>query len=161
MKSACLVGVLLVAAIGALKATPAVQDAKIPYPAAFREWAHVKSTIVGPQSPSFATNGGVHHFYANAKALEGYRSGTFADGSILIDDLLETKDGATGVTIEGARRRLAVMVKDTARFTGTGGWGFEIYKGDSQTGSLSSEARAACFGCHQKATNSVFSTFRN
>jgi hypothetical protein len=137
-------------------------DTGIPYPAAFREWTHVKSTIVGPQSPSFANNGGLHHFYANAKALEGYRTGSFPGGSILIDDLLETKDGtATGVTVEGPRRRLAVMVRDSVRFASTGGWGFEVFKGDTQNGSLTSEGRAACFACHQKATNGVFSAFRN
>ena len=115
---------------------------------------------MGPTNPSFATNGGLHHFYANAKALEGYRSGSFPDGAILIDDLLEAKEGAAGVTAEGGRRRLAVMVKDNARFADTGGWGFEVFKGDTQTGSLSSDARATCFACHQKATNSVFTTFR-
>src|SRR4029450_12382223 len=61
-------------------------DTGIPYPAAFREWTHVKSTIVGPQSPSFANNGGLHHFYANAKALEGYRTGPFPRGAVLTDD---------------------------------------------------------------------------
>jgi hypothetical protein len=119
MKKQCLVAAALF--LCALQAT-AEQDAKIPYPTGFREWAHVKSTIVGPTNPSFATNGGLHHFYANAKALEGYRSGSFPDGSILIDDLLEAKEGAAGVTAEGARRRLAVMVKDSARFADTGGW---------------------------------------
>jgi hypothetical protein len=157
MRKLCLVAAVLVS--GSFHAT-AGQDNKIPFPAGFREWAHVKSTLVGSANPSFATNGGLHHFYANAKALEGYRNGSFPDGSILIDDLLETKDGAAGVTGEGARRRLAVMVKDSARFADTGGWGFEVFKGDTQTGSLSSDGRAACFACHQKAANSVFTTFR-
>ena len=138
------------------------QDDKIAYPAQFRGWAHIKSTLVGPQNPGFASNGGLHHFYANEKGVEGYRTGAFPDGAILIDDLLETKDASTaGVTGEGARRRLAVMVKDSKRFADTGGWGFEVFKGDTQTGSLTSDARAACFACHQKAAkNAVFSELR-
>jgi cytochrome c551/c552 len=133
----------------------------VAYPAQFRSWAHVKSTLVGPQSPGFAANGGLHHFYANAKGVEGYRTGAFPDGAVLVDDLLETKDTATpGVTSEGPRRRLAVMVKDSQRFAKTGGWGFEVFPGDTQTASLNADGRAACFACHQKAKNAVYSELR-
>jgi hypothetical protein len=52
------------------------------------------------------------------------------------------------------------MVKDSRRYAATGGWGFEIFPGDTQTGSLNAEGRAACFACHQKAKNSVYSAFR-
>ena len=136
-------------------------DDNAPYPAQYRGWAHVKSTLVGPQSPSFATNGGLHHFYANEKGVEGYRTGAFPDGAVLIDDLLEAKEAAApGVTTEGPRRRLAVMVRDSRRYAATGGWGFEIFPGDTQTGSLNVEGRAACYGCHQKAKNSVYSQLR-
>jgi hypothetical protein len=80
---------------------------------------------------------------------------------VLIDDLLETKEVATpGVTVEGPRRQVAVMVKNSGRYTATGGWGFEIFPGDSHTGSLNEEGRAACFACHQKAKNAVFSELR-
>jgi hypothetical protein len=133
---------------------------KIPYPKEYRKWVHVKSTLIGPQHASFAKNGGIHHFYANEKAMEGYRSGEFPDGSILIDDLLEIKENA-GVTSEGARRRVAVMTKESQRYPETGGWGFEIFAGDSQgDGVLTAEARKECFACHQKGRDSVFSQFR-
>ena len=132
----------------------------VSYPKEYRQWAHVKSTLIGPQHASFASNGGIHHFYANGKGVEGYRTGKFPDGSVLIDDLLEVKESA-GVTSEGARRRLAVMVKDSQRYPDTGGWGFEIFKGDGLSdGALNAEAKAACFACHQKARDSVFSAFR-
>lgn len=144
----------------AIHAAAAPDDA-VSYPADYRQWAHVKSTLVGPQNPGFATNGGLHHFYANPKGIEGYRTGTFSDGTVLIDDLVEMKDGATpGVSDEGPRRRLAVMVKDSRRFADTGGWGFEIFKGDTQAGSLDVKGRAACFACHQKAKSAVFSQVR-
>lgn len=137
------------------------QEDKVAYPTHYRGWTHVKSTLVGPQNPGFASNGGLHHFYANEKGVEGYRTGTFPDGAVLIDDLLETKDVSTpGVTVEGPRKRLAVMVKDSQKFAKTGGWGFEIFKGDTEAGSLSADGRGECFACHQKAKNAVFSELR-
>src|SRR5215469_18954525 len=69
------------------------------FPKEFRKWAHVKSVLVGPQSAAFATEGGIHHIYANDKALEGYETGKFPDGSVIVYDLLETKEIA-GNTIE-------------------------------------------------------------
>jgi hypothetical protein len=137
------------------------RDHKVAYPTQYRGWTHVKSTLVGPQNAAFATNGGLHHFYANEKGVEGYRNGVFRDGAVLIDDLLATKDIATpGISVEGQRRRLAVMVKNGQRYAATGGWGFEIFVGESHAGSLGADGRAACFACHQKAKNAVFSEFR-
>ena len=146
------------AAAGLLMAAGGIS---VSYPKDYRTWVHVKSTLIGPQHSSFASNGGIHHFYANAKAMEGYRSGKFPDGSVLIDDLLQVKEDA-GVTTEGARRRVAVMVKDTQQYRDTGGWGYEVFKGDDQEGALTAEAKASCFACHgkQKDRDSVFSEFR-
>jgi hypothetical protein len=151
--------VLIAASLGCCYTFADGGGTAVSYPNEYRQWVHVKSTLVGPQHASFATNGGIHHFYANAKGMEGYRSGKFPDGSVLIDDLLEVKDSA-GVTSEGARRRLAVMVKDSQRYRETGGWGFEIFKGDDHGATLNAEAKTACFACHQKGRDSVFSAFR-
>jgi hypothetical protein len=155
-------GLIVAAMLVTPLVTGALQDTPVAYPAQYREWAHVKSTLIGPQNPGFATNGGLHHFYANEKGVEGYRSGTFPDGAVLVDDLVEMKDAAStpGVSIEGARKRLAVMVKDAKRFAATGGWGYEIFKGDMQTASLDAAGRAACQACHQKAKNAVYSEWR-
>ena len=134
-------------------------DLAVPFPEGYRNWVHVKTTLVGPQSPAFAVNGGIHHFYANEKALEGYRTGTFPDGAVLIDDLLETRENA-GITSAGPRRRVAVMLKGAERYRETGGWGFEVFKSDGHDGSLTPEAAAGCFACHEKARASVFSEFQ-
>src|SRR5262245_44232341 len=58
----------------------------VPYPEGFRSWTVVKSLIVGPDHDSFAKRGGIHHYYANDKAVAGYRTGTFPDGSIVVDE---------------------------------------------------------------------------
>ena len=131
----------------------------VPYPEGFREWVHVKSTVVGRESTAFESQGGLHHFYANEMALKGHRGGSFPEGSVLIDDLLEAKVTA-GVTSAGPRRHTAVMVKDSQRYRETGGWGFEVFKGESRDGSLTPASRAACFACHTNGRDSVFSELR-
>ena len=133
------------------------------FPAEFRRWAHVKSVLVGPQSGAFATEGGIHHIYANEKALQGYDTGKFPDGSIIVYDLLETKEVA-GNTIEGSTRRVDVMVKDSERYRATGGWEFMSFpKGDPSDGTLSPDRQATCSACHAKRKDHdfVFSEFRH
>ncbi len=132
------------------------------FPKEFRKWAHVKSVLVGPQSAAFATEGGIHRIYANDKALQGYDSGTFPDGSVIVYDLLETKEVA-GNTIEGQPRRVDVMVKESQRYASTGGWEFMSFSGNDQTnGKLTAARQASCASCHsqRKDRDSVFSEFR-
>ena len=134
----------------------------VQYPAGYRLWAHVKTALIGPQSPAFENSGGIHHIYANEKAMDGYRTGRFPDGSVLVADFLETRESA-GVTTEGPRRRIDVMVKESKRYAETGGWGFESFRGDSQTDRVvTAEIATTCFACHskQKERDSVFSIFR-
>ena len=132
------------------------------FPTEFRTWAHVKSMLVGPRSQAFATDGGIHHIYANDKALEGYESGKFPDGSVIVYDLLETKE-VLGNTIEGQTRRVDVMVKQSERYASTGGWEFMSFSGNDQSnGTLSAVREATCAGCHanKKDHDFVFSEFR-
>jgi hypothetical protein len=133
------------------------------FPASYRQWVHVKSTLIGPPFPQFATEGGIHHIYANDKAMEGLRTGQFPDGSVLVYDLLETTENG-GVTSEGKRRRVDVMRKDSKAYPSSGGWWFGRFMGsDQQNEVLTSEHRAACFVCHQKRQphGFVFSEFRD
>jgi hypothetical protein len=118
--------------------------------------------VIQPGHPLYDAFGGIHHIYANPKGIEGYRGGRFADGAVIVFDLLDAKsaDNAIG---EGARRVVGVMHKDSKRYAATGGWGFEGFKGDSATERVvGSNAASACFGCHapQKARDYVFSAWR-
>ena len=134
----------------------------VDYPQDYRKWVHVKSGLIGPQSPAYARYGGLHHIYANQHAMEGYSSGRFPDGSVIVFDLLETRDNS-GATVEGARRFIDVMTKDAGQYPETGGWGFEEFKGDSSSErALSLEGRTACYSCHTavKGHDFVFSAFR-
>ncbi len=117
---------------------------------------------VGPKSRVFETEGGVHHIYANDKAMEGLKTGKFPEGACLVYDLLELKE-ADGVALEGTRRRIDVMVKNEARGKENGGWDFQRFMGDHwQVDVLTAKERTSCFNCHskQKAKDFVFSTFR-
>jgi len=104
----------------------------------------------------------MHHIYANAKAVEGYRTGRFPDGAIIVFDRFRLQvNGAT--TKIGDRQLVDVMVRDSARFRDTGGWGFDEFVGDSRVDHAfePSKAAATCFTCHtQRRENGyVFTTF--
>ena len=138
---------------------------RVPYPDGFRSWTHVKSDYVGPGHSSFAKRGGFHHFYANAPAIQGYRTGKFPNGSVLVDEGVLAKEGddkAKGMLLEGERRAIDVMVKDDTLYTSTGGWGYEHFDGNERTGKLTTSERTRCFECHgtQEERDSVFTTIR-
>jgi hypothetical protein len=124
----------------------------------------VKSLIVGPEHETFAKRGGIHHYYANGKAVAGYRAGVFPDGSIVVDEAVWTKDGegrTKGLVFEGERRFLDVMVKDSGRYGSTGGWGYEHFEANDTAGRLSAIDQATCSACHAKSqTDHVFSRMR-
>lgn len=143
-------------------AVPAVHAQDVPYPKGYRDWYHVKTMVINPGHPLYDAFGGMHHLYANKAALKGYASGKFPDGAIIVFDLLEAKSADNAVT-EGPRKVVGVMQKDAKKFAATGGWGFEGFKGDSQTErAVGANAATACFACHapQKSHDYVFSTTR-
>jgi Cytochrome P460 len=136
----------------------------VPYPRDFRSWHHVKSIVIGPEHRTFQVRGGIHHYYANDQAMKGYRTGTFPNGSVIVDEAVFTKDGenqAKGILLEADRRGLDVMVKNDRLHKDTGGWGFEHFNRDSATATLSAEARSTCEECHAKAKRDhVYSSVR-
>ena len=147
---------LALALVGAAYAA-SPEKSSVAYPTGFRKWPFVKSMVIySDKHPLFAQFGGLHHVYANAEAMRALvKGGTFPDGSVLVFDLLEAKD-ENGAYVEGRRKLLGVMEKDRARFKATGGWGFEAFKGDSQTERLVTDATAQCFSCHQQQKDNDF-----
>jgi hypothetical protein len=120
----------------------------VPYPESFRTWSHVKSGVIGPQHKNFASLGGLHHVYANKEAMAGYKTRQFPEQSVIVFEWLEwaEKDGAI---LEGPRRQIDVMAKDSKRYAQTGGWGFQRFVKDTR------ELAAAptpqdCFACHNQ-----------
>lgn len=152
--------IILVLIFTAFSFNTSRQENEIPYPEGYRYWVHIKTTLVGPESPAFKINGGYHHIYANTKAMQGYISGYFPDGSVIVFDVLDIKE-QNGNTLEDTRNRIDVMMKDSLKFASTGGWGYEEFKGDSHTERLlTPTTKTQCFSCHTKKDDYVFSEFR-
>jgi Cytochrome P460 len=142
--------------------TAALAADPVPYPGGYRNWTHVKSMVIEKGHPLYEAFGGIHHLYANKQALEGYRTGKFPAGAVIVFDLLEAKS-ADNTVQEGARKVLGVMHKDPKKWKDTGGWGFEGFKGDSKSErAVGANAAAACFQCHtsQRQKDFVFSSYR-
>lgn len=135
----------------------------VAYPDGYRTWTHISSTFIGPDAPPAAmSEQGIHHIYANHLAVEGLRTGRYPDGSKLVYDLLAGRT-ANGVTKVGDRKRLDVMEKDSARYAGTGGWGFESFvNGDRGAARVGENGASMCYGWHQQRTaQGVFSVYHD
>ena len=124
-------------------------DGVVRYPEGYRGWSHVKSSLVSPSHADYARLGGFQHIYANAEAMEGYRTREFPEGSVIVFDWIEMVDTA-GAFTEGPRRQTDVMVKDSARYPATGGWGFQRFVKDSHSERAEKPAPAQCFACHDR-----------
>lgn len=131
------------------------------YPEGYRKWAHIKSMVIQQGHPLFDAFGGIHHIYANKKALKALKNKkTFPDGSVIVFDLLDVKNESNAI-VEANRKIVGVMVKNSKKFKETGGWGFFGFKGDTKE-QIVKDAKTSCFDCHaaQKDTDYVFSSYR-
>lgn len=138
----------------------AVAGEQVKYPEQYRDWTHVKSMVIEPGHPLENPFKGIHHIYANESAKDGYASGKFADGSVIVFDLLDYNHSGKTLT-ESSRKLIGVMEKNDKKFAQTGGWGFEAFSGDTEE-RIVSDGGVSCFGCHasQKSADFVFSKAR-
>jgi hypothetical protein len=136
--------------------------AELPYPAGFRQWQHVKSMVLNPGHPLYDAVGGMHHLYANDKALKGYAAGKFADGAVIVFDLYAAVDKDNAIS-EGAHKAVLVMARDHKKYKNTDGWGYQVFDPQTKKGSLDAKGQADCHACHvaQKDKDFVFSSLRD
>jgi len=134
----------------------------VDYPDEYRAWTHIKTMILHKGHPLENPFMGIHHVYGNEKGVKGSKSGKYDDGAILVFDLMQYKTQDNAST-EGDRVLVGVMVKDSAKYASTGGWGFEGFKGNSHTQRLVNDGGQSCYACHtsQKDTDFVFTRWRN
>lgn len=151
---------LVVIPVAAIARQALSADAQVAYPQEYRTWSHVKSSLVSPSHASFSTTGGFQHIYANTEAMAGYRTRVFPEGSVIAFDWLEMTE-LNGAYLEGPRRQLDVMVKDSERFASSGGWGFQRFAKDT-TAHAAAPTPQQCFACHDrlKKDGLVLSTYR-
>lgn len=127
----------------------------VQYPDNFRRWVHVGTGVILPGGAMPESEQGMHHVFANPKAVDGYSSGDFADGSIVVYELREAQQ-KSGVIFEGDRRRVDVMIKDANLYKNTGGWRFERFYTNDRTQDAVHDAGASCFACHANAKTHGF-----
>ena len=153
--------VSILAGVAGFFLTAGAQPGKVAYPEGYRDWTHVKSMVIQKGHPLENPFRGIHHVYANPKAEKGLKSGKYADGSVLVFDLLHAQDAGSAL-VEGPRKLVGVMKKDNKRFGSTGGWGFEGFAGDSTSKRLVTDGGVGCYQCHtaQKQKDFVFSIYR-
>jgi len=151
-------GTLCLLAVVSFPAEPA--DTLKP-PTGYRRWFHVNTMIIDKASPLFASLGGMHNVYVNSvgeAALK--RGGPYPNKAMFVTDLHDftVSDGSY---VEGARKALAVMVKDSKKYASTGGWGFQLWEGGDPKKPLVTDAAKQCFECHQpkKDQDYVYSTY--
>ena len=133
-------------------------DDSIAYPEGYRRWTHIKSGVVGPDHPNVKYRG-FNHVYANDKAFQGYETGIFPEGSVIVFDVIEASTN-DHYTAEGKRHHMDVMVRDAVKFATTGGWGYAQFESDGAPRALTVETTTKCYQCHLKQSDHVFSEFR-
>lgn len=150
-----------VAGKGAWAVVDAQRKTGVAYPSGYRAWQHVKTMIIQPGHALEKPFGGIHHVYANAKAMSGLGNNQYADGAVFVFDLLDYENSGNTI-VETDRKRLDVMQYDRQRFSATGGWGFDTFVSDSSAGRLEQDVVTACFNCHlaAKDSNYVYSRYR-
>ncbi len=151
---------LIFGLLGVSKLTFA-DNSKIAFPENYRSWTHVKSMVILPGHSLADPFQGIHHIYANDKALEGYKTGKFPDGAMIVFDLLEYEEGGNAMQ-EGSRKLIGIMDKSSTKYADTNGWGYEGFGGDSKTKRLVKDSNANCHSCHAAAskTDYVYSKYR-
>jgi len=153
---------LAVIAAAACAAVASGQKATVDYPTGYRAWQHMKTMLILPGHSLEGPFGGIHHVYANPKALAGLKDGAYEYGAFFVLDLLGYEE-ADHVIVETNRKRVDVMQYGRERFAATGSWGFETFAGDSTTERVLTDGGAACFSCHEslaEGSNYVISKYR-
>src|SRR5687767_14139819 len=90
VKHFCLAVIILILTTSFMSNLP--PNSNVPFPVGYRKWTHIKTGYIGPQNPQFKFAGGYHHIYANEKALIGYETGKFPEGSILVFDVIDATE---------------------------------------------------------------------
>lgn len=140
--------------------TPAHADlATISLPPDYESWRHVKTQVI-QEGPGFERFGGMHHIYANERALQGLRSRRFEEGAVLVAEF-RTLTRQNNVIDAGAIRIVDVMVFDPRRFAETDGWGYAEFVGPELI-VRRFDSRGECHACHAKRADKghVFTELR-
>jgi hypothetical protein len=129
----------------------------IPFPNDYRTWYRHHTTVnLAGHVP--VDEIGIQDVYANAAAVKGLESGTFADGAAFVVDRVTSVEGPNNTLASGPRKVIAVMLRDAQMYKDTGGWGFEAFKAGDPKQRVVQDGGKACFVCHapHAANNFLF-----
>jgi hypothetical protein len=142
--------VALVASLGALFAQAQKKSgiAYPEYPNDPRGWRHVKTMVIfSKENKLFDRFGGLHNVYVNAIGWPALKNGKlYPDGSMLALELYDTGTYMGAIEPRGLKA-MYVMKKNAKLYANTGGWGFEVFKGNDETPTL--KDMKECFDCHK------------
>lgn len=135
----------------------AVSNASITPPRGYRDWRFIS---VAHEEGSLND---IRAILGNDAALKAYRDAKlpFPDGTIIArlawnyaaSDENNMVFGRKQSFMAGTQTNVQFIVKDSKKYADTGGWGFAQFT----EGKPANEAvAAACFSCHQKASNRDF-----
>lgn len=154
------VGFVALVVLWGLASAQGQKKTAIAYPTGYRKWTHVKSMVIfSKENKLFDRFSGLHNVYVNDAGLAPLQQGKgYPDGSMFVFDLQDVRTFQGAIETKG-RKLLGVMKKNAKLYPDTGGWGFEVFQGDEQKGSL--QDMKQCFSCHaaQKRTDFVYSTY--
>lgn len=160
---ASILALVLVALVAVVVDDSAAQSGGLKYPEGYRSWTHVKSMLIHSKDhPLYDPFGGLHHVYVNDKGVKALKEGgIYPDGSVLVFDLYDVKEDG-GAYVATDRKFIGLMVKDSKKYKDTGGWGWDVFKGNAKTGGNVKDAKTDCFNCHasQKESDYVFSRYQ-
>jgi hypothetical protein len=117
--------------------------------------------VIDKASPLFEGLGGMHNVYANARATAALKKGgPYPNGSQFVTDLHDFSI-TEGSYVEGGRKGVATMIKDSKRYASTGGWAFQFWAGGDANKPQVTDAAKQCFACHvpKKDQDYVYSTY--
>lgn len=149
--------------VAVLSSNSSADKETVAFPDGYRQWKLIKTHMTGPNNPAAPKYAGFNHIYANDKAFEGYRTGNWADGAIIVFDVIEAVENKGDLSL-GKRKFIDVMVRDSRKYASTGGWGFEEFmEGDKTKAALTEEAQNTCFACHKKGAGAdlVFTVYKD
>ena len=151
---------MVVSHVSGILYSQAQKKGAVPFPTSYRHWTLIKTMVIfGNQHPLFNQFGGLHNVYVNDVGLASLKQGkAYPDGTVFVFDLYDIRSGQGAIETRG-RKFIGVMKKSAKLYADTGGWGWEVFQGDEQKGSLKDAKQ--CVDCHasQKRTDYVYSTY--
>ena len=99
----------------------------------------------------------MHNVYANAGAAPALKKGgPYPNGSQFVTDLHDFTINE-GSYVEGARKGVATMIKDSKRYASTGGWGFQFWaEGDAKKPQVTMPPSSASRAMNRRRTRTTY-----